>query len=147
VHALSEEHAWRTVKLRYYNALGTIENEGTTLGHVGDKTKINILNNLVEILMLGVSTVKLKLGLKRYTICQTALQTLLDRVAWLIDIVIDELQNKVVSGICDWEILVEHLVQALVLTILGCGVKLEEITERLKLNLQQVRIRDPVLDG
>jgi hypothetical protein len=97
--------------------------------------------------MLCICTVELELRLERHTVGQTTLQTLLDRVAWLVDEVINKLQNEVVSGVCNWEILVEHLEQALILAILGCGVKLEKISERLKLNLQQVRIWNPVLDG
>jgi hypothetical protein len=117
------------VKLRYNYTLSTIEDEGTTLSHIGDKTEVNILYNLVEILVLGVSTVELKLGLEWYTIRQTTLQTLFDSVSRLVDVIVDKLQNKVVSGVCDREVLVEHLVETLVLTILGCGVKLEEISE------------------
>jgi hypothetical protein len=63
VHALTEEHTWRTVKLRYYYTLGTVEDEGTTLGHVRDKTEVYILYNLVKILMLRVGAVELKLRL------------------------------------------------------------------------------------
>jgi hypothetical protein len=117
------------VKLRYNYTLSTVEDKGTTLGHVGDKAEVNILYNLVEILVLGVCTVELKLSLKRYTIRQTTLQTLFDSVSRLVDVIVDKLQNKVVSGVCDREVLVEHLVETLVLTILGCGVKLEEISE------------------
>jgi hypothetical protein len=97
--------------------------------------------------MLCVCTVEFELRLKRHTVGQTTLQALLNGVSWLVNVVIDKLQNEIVSGVGDWEILAKHLVQALVLAILGCGVKLEEISERLKLNLQQVRIWNPVLDG
>lgn len=117
------------MKLRYYHTLGTVEDERTTLGHIGDKAEVYILNDLLKVLMLGVGTVETKLGFQGYTICQTTLQTLLDGVAGLVDIVVDELQNEVVSGICDREILVEHLIEALVLAILGGGVQLEEISE------------------
>jgi hypothetical protein len=129
VHTLTEEHTWRTVKLRYYNTLSTIEDERTTLSHIRDKTEVHILYYFVKILVLGVCTVKLKLRLERYTIRQTTLQTLLNSVTRLVDVIVNKLQNKVVSGVCNREILVEHSVEALVLTILGRSVKLEEISE------------------
>jgi hypothetical protein len=76
-----------------------------------------------------VITVELEFCLQWDTICQTALQALLDRVTWRVDIVVDELQNEIVSGVCDGEILLKHFVKALVLTILGRSVHLKEITE------------------
>ena len=107
----------------------TIEDESTTLGHVWDSTKIDILYYYAEILVLVVSTVELQFSLQWDTICQTALQALLDRVTWWVDIVVDKLQNEIVSGVGDGEILLEHFVEALVLTILGRSVHLEEVTE------------------
>ena len=117
------------MQLRYHNALSAIEDERTTIGHVGDSTEIHILNYNAEILMLVVSTVELQLGLQRHTIRQAALQTLLDRVTGRIDVIVDELKYEIIAGIGDGEILLEHFVEALVLTILGRCVHLEKIAE------------------
>ena len=117
------------MQLRYHNTLCAIEYERTTIGHIGDSTEIHILNYNAEILVLVVSTIELKLRLQRHTIGQTALQTLLDRVTGRIDIVVDELKYEIIAGIGDGEILLEHFVEALGLSILGRSVHLEEIAE------------------
>ena len=72
--------------------------------------------------MVRVGAIEFKFSFKGDTIRQTALQTLFDRVAGRVNIVIDEFQNEIVSGIGNGEILREHLVEAFVFTILGRGV-------------------------
>ena len=96
--------------------------------------------------MLVIGTVQLQLGLQGHAVRKAALEALLDRITRRVDIVVDELQNEIVSGIGNGKILLKHLIQPLVLTILGRGVHLEKIPERFKLYLQQVGIRHPVLD-
>ncbi len=54
--ALAEENTGRAVELRYNDALGTIDNKGAFLGHIGNLAKIHILYLGGEILMLGVGT-------------------------------------------------------------------------------------------
>jgi hypothetical protein len=110
------------VKLRYHNTLSTVEDECTTLGHIWNKTEVHILNSHREILVLNVCAVKFQLRLEGYTIRQTTLQALLNRVTRLVDVIVDELQNEVVSGVHNREILVEHTEETLVLTILGRSV-------------------------
>jgi hypothetical protein len=117
------------VKLRYHNTLRTIEDERTTLCHVRNEAKVNILYLLAKLLVLAVCAIKLKLRLKRYTIRQTTLQTLLNSVSRLVDVIVNELQNKVVSGVRNREILIEHTEETLILAVLGSSVQLEEISE------------------
>ena len=147
VHALAEEYTRRAVQLRNDHALGTIDDKRTTLGHVGNLAEVNVLYLHAEILVLVVRTVELQLRLEGYAVRQTALQTLLDRVAGRVNVVIDKLQNEVVPGVRDREVLLEDLVQPLVFTILGRRVHLEEVTERFELHLQQIGIRHPILHG
>ena len=97
--------------------------------------------------MLVVRTVELQLRLEGYAVGQTTLQTLLNRVAGRVNVIIDKLQNEVVPGVRDREVLLEDLVQPLVFTILGRRVHLEEVTERFELHLQQIGIRHPILHG
>ena len=129
MHALAEEYARRTVQLRYDDALGTVEDERTTLGHVGYRAEIDVLHHHTEILVLVVGTVQLQLGLQGHAVRKAALETLLDRVTGRINIVIDELQNEVVPGVGDWKILLKHFVKAFVLAVLGRRVHLEKIAE------------------
>ncbi|CDC97774.1 uncharacterized protein BN576_00509 [Alistipes sp. CAG:268] len=129
VHALSEEHTRRTVQLGYDDTLRTVDDERTAFGHIGNRTEVHVLHDDAEILVLVVRTIELQLGFQRDAVRQTALEALLDRIARRVDIVVDKLQNEVVPGIRDGEILLKHLVQPLVLTIFGRGVHLEKIPE------------------
>ena len=129
VHALSEEHAGRTVQLGYDDTLRTVDDERTAFGHIGDRTEVHVLNDNTEIFVFVVRAVELQLGFQRNAVRQTALQALLDRVTGRVDIVVDKLQNEIVPGIRDGEIFLEDLVKALVLTVFGRGVHLEKVPE------------------
>jgi hypothetical protein len=48
---------------------------------------------------------------------------------WGINVVVEELEYKVVSGVGNREILRKYLEQAFVFTIVGISLELEEITE------------------
>ena len=91
MNALTKEHTGRTVELRNNNTLGTIDNKSAFIGHIRDCAEIDILYHGVEFLMVGVGTIQLKFRLQRYTIGQTMIETLIDRVARWVDIVIKEL--------------------------------------------------------
>ena len=129
MHALSEEDTRRAVQLRHDDALRTVDDERTPFGHIGNRTEIDVLNDDTEIFVLRIGAIELQLGLQGHAVRQTALQALLDRVTGRIDVVVDKLENEIVSGIRNWEILLKHLVEALVLAILGRGVHLEKISE------------------
>ena len=55
--ALSEEDTRRTVELRDDDTLGSVDNKGSLLGHVGNLTEINILNNRGKVLVVRVGTI------------------------------------------------------------------------------------------
>ena len=129
MHALSEEDTRRAVQLRHDDALCTVDDERTPFGHIGNRTEIDVLNDDTEIFVLRIGAIELQLGLQGHAVRQTALQALLDRVTGRIDVVVDKLENEIVSGIRNWEILLKHLVEALVLAILGRGVHLEKISK------------------
>ena len=119
---LSEEDARRTMQLRNHNALGAVDNECSLLGHVGNGAKIHILNDGIEILMVGVGAIELQLRLEGDVIGKALLQTLFDRVTGRVDIIVKKLKNEVVAGIGDWEILGKHLVETVVLAQLGRSI-------------------------
>ena len=81
--------------------------------------------------MIRISTIQFQLSLQRHTICQTALQTLVDGVAGRVDIVIQELKNEVITRVGDREVLGEHLIQTVILAFLRRSVQLQEVFERL----------------
>ena len=57
MHALSEEHARRAVELRNDDALGPVDDERTTFGHIGNRTEIDILHDHAEIFVLVIGTI------------------------------------------------------------------------------------------
>ncbi len=146
MRALSEEHTRRTVELRHDNALRTIDHKRTLVRHVRDRAQIHILDHSVEILVVRVGAIELELSLEGDTVGQTTLQTLVDGIARRVDVVVEKLEDKVVAGVGDGEILGKHLEKALVLTLLRRCVKLKEVLERLQLHLEKVRIREGILD-
>ena len=119
------------MQLRYNNTLGTINHEGTVGGHVRNRTKEDVLNHCAEILMIGIGAIEFQLSLQGYAIGQTTLQALIDGVTGRVNIVIQELKNKVVTRVGDREVLCEHLIQTVILAFLRRSVQLEEVFERL----------------
>ena len=79
--------------------------------------------------MLRVSTEQLHLCLHRHAVCQTSLKALLDSVARRINVVVQELQDEVITSVCNREVLCENLVQTIILTILWWGIQLKEVAE------------------
>ncbi len=143
--ALSEEHAGRTVELRHNDAFRAIDHKCALLGHVRNRAEINILDYRREILVVGVGTVEFQLCLEGHAVCEAALQTLLDGVTGRVDVIVEEFEYEVVTGVRDGEILGEHLVESLVVPFFGRGVELQEVLERLELNLEEIRVRKRIL--
>ena len=63
MHALAEEYARRTMELRHDHALGTVDHKSALFRHIRDRPQINVLDHRVEILVVGIGTVELQLGL------------------------------------------------------------------------------------
>ena len=83
---------------------------------------------------------------QRDAVRQNALQTLLRSNNARVDIVVDELQNEVVPGIRDGEILLKDLVQALALTV-SASVSIWKKSGNFKLaTSSRSGIGNPVLD-
>ena len=99
MNTLTEENARRAVQLRNNNALSTVDDECTVISHVRDCTQEYILDKSTEILMVRIRTIQLHLSLQRYAICKPSLQTLIDRIARRVNIVIQELKNEIITSI------------------------------------------------
>ena len=78
VHALVEEHARGTVKLRNDNSLGAVDDERTCGGHVGDVPEVYVLHAGVKVLVLRVRAGKAEFCLQRNIVCESSLKTLLN---------------------------------------------------------------------
>ena len=146
VNALSEKDTGRAVQLRNDNTLGSIDDEGTFLGHVGNGTEIDVLNNRIEIFVVGVGTIEFELGFQRHAVCESAFKTLVDGVTGRIDIIVEKFEDKVVTGVGDGEILCKDLVQTFVFTFLGGGVELQKVFERFQLHFEEIGIWKRILD-
>ena len=141
----AEEHARRAVELRHHHTLGTVYHECALGGHVWNLAQIHVLYLHHRIRVIGIGLAgEAQFGLQRHTVGGSALYALVNGVARVIYIVIEKLERIVVSGVRNREILLEHLVHALLLTLLGRSVELEEIAERFQLDLEQIGIRQLV---
>ena len=96
--------------------------------------------------MFLIITGKLQLSLERNALGQTTLDALLDAIAGGVDVVIKKFESKIASCVCDGEVFGKDLVEAFVFSVVGIGLQLEEILERLKLNVQKIRIFERLLD-
>ena len=140
VHGCSEEDTRRTVKLRYDDTLGTVDDEGAFWGHIGDHTQIDRLLYSLELLVLRVIARKLQLSFQGDTIGQTTLDALLDGVARRVDVVVQKLKCEIVAGIRNGEVFLENLEKTLIQAVVRVGFNLEEILKRFQLNVQEIRI-------
>src|SRR5262249_45418497 len=70
---------------------------------------------------------------------EVALDAFLDRVLGLADLVTHELEREQLTGIRNRKHPAEYLLEPLVLPTRGLDVHLEEVTEALELDLEQVR--------
>ena len=138
--AAAEEHTGRTVQLRYHDTFGTIDNKGTLGGHIRYHAKIDMLLDGLEVLIVWVLAAQFHFGLQRDAVSKATLDALLDRITGRIDVIIKEFELEIISRIRDGEVLPEHFVQSLVQTVVGIGLNLEEILERLYLDVKEIRI-------
>ena len=143
---LSEEYARRAVKLGNDDALCTVDDKRTIGRHVRDSAEINVRCHSLEIYVFRVGTVEFHLRLHRHAVSKTTLKTLLDGITRRVDEVVQELKYETVASVCDREVLLEHLVQTIVLTLLRRSVQLKEVLERLKLHVKEIRIWHRILD-
>ena len=135
------------MELRNDYSLCTIDDECAILCHIGNGTKEDILNKGTEVLVVGVGTVKLHLGLQGHTVGKTTLQTFLYRVARRVDEIVQELKDKVIPGVGNRKVLCKHLVQTVILPFFGRCVQLQEIAERLQLHIKKIGKSDRILDA
>jgi hypothetical protein len=90
---------------------------------------------------------KLQLSLEGNAIGKSTFDALLDAVAGSVDVVVKKFESKIASCVGDGKILGKDLIEAFVFPIVRIGFQLEEILERLKLNIQKIRVFERLLDG
>ena len=136
----AEEDTGGTVQLRDHDALSAIDDEGALRSHVGNHAQVHMLLEGLEIFVLRVFATQFHLGFQRHAVSQAALDALLDGIAGRIDVIIQEFEFEIVSRIGDGEILLEDFEQTFVQTVVGVGLDLEEVFERLDLDVEKIRI-------
>ena len=140
VAALAEEHTWRTVKLVHDDTLRAVHHERALGGHVRDGSQVHVLHDGLEVLVFRIGAVQLELGLQRDAVGQTPLQTFLNAVAGRIDEVIEKLENELIAGVRNGEVLTEHLEQSLRHPVFRIRFQLEKFLEGTELNVQEIRV-------
>lgn len=116
--ALTEEHARRTVELRHNHTLRAVDHKRAFRCHVRDRAQIHILNNRVEIFVIGIGAIKLEFCFQGHAVGESAFQTLFNRVARGVDIVIEKFENEIIARVGNRKVLGKHLIEALVVSFL-----------------------------
>ena len=91
--------------------------------------------------MVRIGAIEFQAGFKRYAVCESAFYTLLYRVTGRIDEIVNKLQYKLVSCVCDREIFRECLVKSLVFSFVRFCFELEKILERFYLYVKKIGVR------
>jgi hypothetical protein len=89
--------------------------------------------------MLLIVATQAKFGLQGYCVCKTTLHAFVDRVTGRIDEVVQEFKHEDVSGIRYREVFLEYPEKTLYAALIWRRLQLEEILERLNLNLEKIR--------
>ena len=138
--SLVEEYARRPVQLGNDDTLRAVDHESTGRCHIRDIAEIYVLYSRVKILVFRITARKAEFCLQRNIVCESSFKTFFNRILRRIDEIIDELKHIVVPRILDWEYFLEYLIQPFVLSVLRGRIELEEVSERLQLHLEEIRI-------
>ena len=135
------------MQLGDHNAFGSVDDESTARRHIRDHAEIHVLHDGLKIFVFLVVAGKLQLSLEGNAISESTFDALLDAVTGSVDVVVKKFESKIASCVGDGEVFGENLVKAFVFPVVRIGLQLEEILERLKLNIQKIRIFERLLDG
>jgi hypothetical protein len=133
------------VQLGNDNTFGAVNDEGTIVGHVRDGTEVNVLDNSVEVFVIRIGAVQFEFCFERHRVSESSFQALFDGVTRRVDIVVEKFEDEAIAWVNDREILGKNLIETFVISLFWRRVELEEVVERLKLYLQEVRVRKGVL--
>ncbi len=95
--AHGEEYARRAVQLRHDDALGTIDDERASLGHVGNITQEHFLLDGLELFVVGVVANQAEFRFERHRVGQAPVDRFVYRILGRLEEIVDELQNEVVA--------------------------------------------------
>ena len=127
MYRCAEEHARRTVQLAYDYALSTVDDECTFRCHIRHRTEEHVLDDGIEILMIRIGARQFEFSLQRHGVGQATLDTLLNGVTRMVDIIVQKLKVEAVACVGDREVLHKHLVQAFMTALFRSRLDLEEI--------------------
>lgn len=134
------------MELRHDDALGTVDDESALIGHIRYLTQIDILNHSGEVLVVRVGTVQFELGFEGHRVGQAALKAFSYSVTWGIDVIVEKFQYEIVTSVGNREVLGKYFEKPLVVAFFGRSVKLQEVLEGFELHLQEVGIRERILN-
>ena len=136
-----EEHTRRAVQLGNDNALGTIDDEGTILGHQGNLTHVDLLlaNILDRAGGLTVVDHQTNANSQRGRVCGAAQNTFLDVKHRLAKLIAGILQCSVARIAGNREHRTESSFQAFLEALVSRSALLQELTIGIKLDCEKVR--------
>jgi hypothetical protein len=139
------------VQLAHDDTLGTVDDEGTVLGHERDLAEVDLLlldvaNGALRALTRAVVDDQLDRDLDRRRERHAALHALIDVVLGTLEGVADEDELARAVEVADREDAAEDPLEADVLALVLRDVRLEELLVRPLLDVDQVRDRDDLLD-
>ena len=137
-----EEHAWGAVQLGNDHALGTVDNEGTVLGHERDFAHVHFL--LFDVLdrfgrRFFVENDQTDFYPQRYGIGYAAQRTFLDIKSRLAQAITDVLQSSIAGVADNRENRLEGRMQANVAELVLGRPCLQEFAIRIQLDGQEIR--------
>ena len=134
------------MKLRDDYTLSTIDHKRTAFGHVRNVSEEYFLLNGFKFFMIGVVTDQTQLRLQRHCVSQTAINGFVDGILRWFKEIIDELENEVLTRVGDGEVFSENFVKSFSGTVFYRCIQTKEITERLYLDSQKIRIIDNLIN-
>lgn len=109
-------------------------------------TQIDILNHSGEVLVVRVGTVQFELRFEGHRVGKASLKAFSYSVTWGIDVIVEKFQHEIVTSVGNREILGKNFEKPLVVAFFGRSVKLQEVLEGFELHLQEVGIRERILN-
>ena len=135
------------MQLRHHNTFSAVDHKSATGRHIGDHTQIDVLVNGLKIFVIVVRAGESQFGFERHAEGEAAFDALGNAIARGIDVIVEKFEHEIISRVGDGEVFREDPVKSFVLPIVGVGLQLEEVLERLQLNIEEVRIFERFLDG
>lgn len=134
------------MQLGHDDAFGTIDDERSLFGHVGDIAQEHFLFDRLEVFVVLVVAGEAQFGLEWYGEGQSTVDALIDVVLGRVDGIVDKLEDEIFARVGNGEVLCKYFEETLILSFLGRRFNLQEIFKGLKLEIEEIGVIDDPLD-